>query len=186
MISACGYSAFRRVFGSNPVGLYGWDAQDEDFLTAQDASVSGQFAHPWNLRMMAQEAALEEVANSKLRRLPAYGETSTRTDEKIGDSDPFYKAPNRNVQSEGPARILNIDTTGTTARYRSQTFKVTRNCVINGWMGRRRVDRGDLWASEFLVAGIVPRRRNRHVSRCFWVQPLMLLGGRRLKNMRQH
>ena len=33
-----------------------------------------------------------------------------------------------------PARVLDVDDTGDTARYQSQTFKVARNCV------RRRVD----------------------------------------------
>ena len=44
MISASGYSACQLVFGSNPVGLYGWDDQEEDLLFAQDASASRQFA----------------------------------------------------------------------------------------------------------------------------------------------
>ena len=66
MISASGYSAFQLVFGSNPVGPYGWGDQDENLLFEQDSSVSGQFAQQWKLRMMAEEAALKEAANSKL------------------------------------------------------------------------------------------------------------------------
>ena len=95
MVSASGYSAFRLVFGSNPVGLYGWGDQDENLLLAQDSSVSEQFAQRWKLRMMAQEVALKEVANGKLRRLLAYNTTSNCTDAKNGDTVLFNEAQNR-------------------------------------------------------------------------------------------
>ena len=45
--------------------------------------------------MMAQEAALKEVANSKLRRLLAHNKTFNCTDIKVGDTVLFYKAPHR-------------------------------------------------------------------------------------------
>ena len=75
MISASGYSASQLVFGSNPVDPYGWRDQEED-----------QFAQQWKLRMMAQEAALKEVANRKLLRLLASNKTFNCTDVKIGRS----------------------------------------------------------------------------------------------------
>ena len=71
MVSSSGYSAFQSVFVANPTDLYRWGDNGGDLLRAQDTSVSGQFAQQWKLRMMAQEAALKEVANSKLRRLLA-------------------------------------------------------------------------------------------------------------------
>ena len=75
MISASGYSASRFVFGSNPADLYGWGDQEEDLLFAQDASVPGQFAQQWKLRMLAREAASQKVATRKLRRLGAFSQT---------------------------------------------------------------------------------------------------------------
>ena len=49
-------SASRLVCGPNPVDLSGWDAEDKDLLSPQDAPLSGQ---------CAQEAALKEAAHSK-------------------------------------------------------------------------------------------------------------------------
>ena len=71
LISGGEYSAYQLVFGSNQVDLLGWDETDEDLLFAQDTSRSGQFVQQWTLRMMALEAALKGVANSRLRRLLA-------------------------------------------------------------------------------------------------------------------
>ena len=68
MISANGFSVYRMAFGSNPTELFGWEGTDEDLTFAQDASLTGQFAHQWKLRMRGREAALKGVANSKLRR----------------------------------------------------------------------------------------------------------------------
>ena len=59
------------VFGSNPVDLFGREDKGGNLLFAQDTSASGQFAQEWKPRIMAQEAALKEVATSKLRRLLA-------------------------------------------------------------------------------------------------------------------
>ena len=47
------------------------DRKDGDLIFAQDTSPSGQFVQHWKLREMAQEAVLQEVANSKLRKLLA-------------------------------------------------------------------------------------------------------------------
>ena len=93
LVSASGYSAYQLVFGSNPMDLYGWDDSEDDLLFAQDTSISGQFAQQWQLRIRAQEAALKEIANSKLRRLLAYNKTFDCADIKVGDTVLFYKAP---------------------------------------------------------------------------------------------
>ena len=85
LVSASGYSAYQLVFGSNPMDLYGWDDSEDDLLFAQDASISGQFVQQWQLRIRAQEAALKEIANSKLRRLLAYNKTFESVDSKEGD-----------------------------------------------------------------------------------------------------
>ena len=66
-----GFSSYQLVFGSNPVDNYGWRDGGGDLLVAQDTFLSGQFAPEWKLRMLAQDAALKEVDNSKLRRLLA-------------------------------------------------------------------------------------------------------------------
>ena len=124
-------SPLRLVFGSSPADLSGWDDQEEDLLSPQDTPASEQFAQQWQLRMMPQEAALKEVANIKLRRLPAYNKTSNCTDVAIGDSVRFYKAPNRNGQTKwrGLASILDIDGTGVAVRDQGQTFQATRYCA---------------------------------------------------------
>ena len=128
MVSSSGFSAFQLVFGANPVDLYGWDDSEDDLLFAQDTSVSGQFVQQWKLRMMAQEAALKEIANSKLRRLLAFNKTFNCTDVKVGDSVLFYKAPHRKSHPRwrGPAVVLDIDDTGALVKYQTQTFKVAR------------------------------------------------------------
>ena len=89
---------------------------------------------------MAWEAALKEVANRKLRRLLACNKSSNCADFKIGDSVLFYKTPDRKRTRKwrGTACISDIDETGETARYRSQTFKVARYCL------RGRVDEKEL------------------------------------------
>ena len=84
MVSASGFSAYQLVFGSNLMDVYGWDGSDEDLLFAQDTSISGQFVQQWQLRIRAQEAALKEIANSKLRRLLAYNKTFNCVDIKAG------------------------------------------------------------------------------------------------------
>ena len=60
------------IFRSDPADLFGWDDKDEDLMFTQDTSLSGQFVQQRHLRIRAQEAALQEVANSKLRRLLAF------------------------------------------------------------------------------------------------------------------
>ena len=140
LVSASGYSAYQLVFGSNPMDLYGWIDSDEDLLFAQDTSISGQFAQQWQLRIRAQEAALKEIANSKLRRLLAYNETFDCVDIKVGDTVLFYKAPHKksNPRWRGPAAILDIDESGVTLEFQPQFFKVARYCV------RRKLEEKDL------------------------------------------
>ena len=43
LISRSGFSAYRLVFGSNPVDLFGWQDEDEDLALAHDTSLSVQF-----------------------------------------------------------------------------------------------------------------------------------------------
>ena len=62
MPSTNGFSACHLVFGSNPADNFGWGDEDEDLLFAQDASLPEQFVAKWKLCMMAQEAALKEIA----------------------------------------------------------------------------------------------------------------------------
>ena len=63
VISAGGSSAHQMVFGPNPVDRFRRDTRGEDLLLAQGASLPAQFAQQWKFRMMAQGAALNEVAN---------------------------------------------------------------------------------------------------------------------------
>ena len=63
----------------------GWDDKVDDMLFAQESSVSGQFAQQWKLRMMAQGAALKEVAGSRLRRLWESNKSAKSTDIKMGE-----------------------------------------------------------------------------------------------------
>ena len=80
---------------------------------------------------MAQEAAPKEVANSTLRRLLAYSKSFNCTVAKIGDSVLPFKAVNQRSASRrrGPAKILDIDNTRVTVRFRGPTSKVARCCV---------------------------------------------------------
>ena len=73
---------------------------------------------------MAQEAALKQVANSKLRRLLAHNKTSNCADIKVGDAVLCPKAPHRRSQQRwrGPALILDIDETGVMVKYQTQSF----------------------------------------------------------------
>ena len=48
-----GHSAY-MVLGSNPVESYSWQDGVDDLQFAQEASISGNFAQQWKLRMVAQ------------------------------------------------------------------------------------------------------------------------------------
>ena len=67
-----GYSAYQLVFGCNLADLIGWGDNADDLLLAQDCSLSILFVQQWELRVMAQEAAMEEVAGCELRRSLAF------------------------------------------------------------------------------------------------------------------
>ena len=114
VLGAC--SAHQVVFRSNPVGLAGRDDKDEKLLFGPDASPSGRFAQQWKLRMMAQEAALNEVANCKLGKPLAYNKSFNCADVKIGDTALFYKSAKKKGAPSwrGPAKIL--DMSGATLR----------------------------------------------------------------------
>ena len=123
--------AYQLVFGSNPADNFGWGDEDEDLLFAQDTSLSGQFVANWKLRMLAQEAALKEIANSKLRRILAFNNSFESVDVKVGDEVLFYKAPTKKSipRWRGPAKVLLIDESGVTLSFQGLTFKVARHCV---------------------------------------------------------
>ena len=80
---------------------------------------------------MAQEAALKEIANSRLRRFSAFNKSSTCADVKIGDAVLFYKARSKKSapRRRGPALILDIDDACVTAEFQSHIFGVARFCV---------------------------------------------------------
>ena len=73
---------------------------------------------------MAHQAAVKEVGNGELRRLLAHNKSFGRTNVAIGDSVLFYRTVNSKStpRSRGPAKILDIDNTGVTAKFHSQSF----------------------------------------------------------------
>ena len=85
MLASNGFAAYQMVFGSNPADNFGWGDEDEDLLFAQDTSPSAQFVAQWKLRMLAQEAALKEIANRKLRRTLAPNNSFDSVDVAVGD-----------------------------------------------------------------------------------------------------
>ena len=92
---------------------------------------------------MAQEAALKKVADSNSRKLLAYNKSSTNTGVQISDAVILYEPANRKStpRGRGPAKISDVDETGTTVRSHSQTFKVARCYVrMNGTPRRLNCD----------------------------------------------
>ena len=81
--------------------------------------------------MMAQEAALEEAAKSKLRRLLAYNKSSSCRDVQIGDTVLIYKSTKRKSAPRwrGPEKILDVADAGAPAKFQSQTSEVARYCM---------------------------------------------------------
>ena len=139
-----GFSAFQMVFGSNPVGLFGWEDRDEDLAVARDTSFSGQFAQRWKLRMMAQGAALKGIANSRLRRLLARNGPFPCGNVEIGDTAPFYEGRSQGSATRwrGPDMILDIEETGEKVKIQSQTLIVARFCA------RKKVEAKDVEDAE--------------------------------------
>ena len=99
---------------------------DEELLRALDASLLGQFARQWKLRISAQEAAPNEVANCKLRRSLSHNKSFSCMDVTAGNSVLARKASRRESAPgwRGPAEILDIDDAGVTAKFQNQTFKL--------------------------------------------------------------
>ena len=75
--------------------------------------------------MMAQEATLEEIANRKLRRLLAFNMSLTCADVELGDTALFCRAQRKKSAPRwrGPAFISDIDETGVTVKFQSQTSR---------------------------------------------------------------
>ena len=119
LLSASGYLAYQMVSGSSPADLHEWKACGGGLLFAQETSISGQFAQRWKLRMTAQEAALEEMTDSKLRRLLARIRSFEGADARAGYSARFYESVKRKSAPRrfGPAAILDFDDTGVTATF---------------------------------------------------------------------
>ena len=78
--------------------------------------------------MMAQEAALEKVGDSKLRRPLVRDKSFYCADVKKGASALFCKAVNRKGTPHwrGPAGIPDIDETGVTVKFQSRTLWMAR------------------------------------------------------------
>ena len=93
------------VFGSDLAEPYGRGGDDGGLTFAQETSSSVQCAQQWGPRGMAQEAAQEEMANSKSRSLLARNPSFYCADVEVVDSAPFYKAVNRKSapRRRGPA-----------------------------------------------------------------------------------
>ena len=80
---------------------------------------------------MAQEATLKKMANTKPRRISERNRASGRADTAFGDSAIIYEWISRKspLRRCGPASFLELEETGVTVRFRSQTFKIARCCV---------------------------------------------------------
>ena len=131
MLNHGGLSAYQFVFGSNPIDLYFWEDNDRDVDFAHNASVSIQFALQWKLRAMARGALPKEIATNKRRRTLDRNQTFDSADIAIGDSVIFYKQISRKSTPKwrSAAVILDIDETGVTVKFPSQTHKIARFCV---------------------------------------------------------
>ena len=90
--------------------------------------------------MMAQEAALKELANRRLRRLLASSKSVTCADVKIGEAALSCKAQSMRSapRRRRPALILDVDGTDVTAKVRPQT------CMMARFRIRKIGDEGDV------------------------------------------
>ena len=113
-------------------------------MFAQGTSLAGQLDHQWAPRFRPQEAALKEVAITKLRRHLVYDKSSNCTDIALGDLVLFFRVQNRKSLPcwRGPAGILHIDETGVAATLQSQTLKVARLCVRSQLKEKAASDEG--------------------------------------------
>ena len=126
-----GLSAYWMIFGSSAADNFGWRYEDEELLFYQETSLSGQLVTQWKLRMLAQEAALREIANGKLRRILAFNNSFDCVDVRVGDQVRFHRAPSRKSSPRwrGPANVHPLDETRATLAFQGQTFEVARHCV---------------------------------------------------------
>ena len=74
------------VSGSDPGDPKGGGDDDEDLLFAQDPSLSGQFVQQWKSPILAPEAALQGVANNKLRRAQTQNKSPNCSIVNVRDS----------------------------------------------------------------------------------------------------
>ena len=98
---------------------------------------------------MAQEAALEEIANRRLGRVLAHNESFSCADVKFGDAVLYYRTAKKRARRVGwgPAPILDVDEAGGTGKFQPKTFKVARFCA-----------RGKVEAGDVAEADVDPRR----------------------------
>ena len=98
---------------------------------------------------MAQEAALEERANRRLRRVLAHNESFSCADVKFGDAVLYYRTAKKRARRVGwgPAPILDVDEAGGTGKFQPKTFKVACFCA-----------RGKAEAEDVAEADVDPRR----------------------------
>ena len=110
--------------------------------------------------MMAREAALKHVANSKLRKPLAYNKSFECTGVRIEDTAPCFPAVNRRraPRWRGPAKISDTDDTGATVSSQSQTFMAAHCYVRKGTEERDAEEVGWNPAPDQLRSGCeVPR-----------------------------
>ena len=108
------FPAYRMAAGANPADVSMWQDNDDELGCVQNAAVSSQFAQQWKLRVMAHEAALEELAASKLRRPLGRNRAFQRAEIEAGNSVYYVKEIGRksNPKWRGPAAIPDIGETG--------------------------------------------------------------------------
>ena len=114
--------------------------------------------------MLAQDAALKELASSNSRRLLARNESFECTDVQVVDSALLYKWVGRESAPKwrGPATVRDMDATGVTATAEGGTFK-SRYLLQEKTCGGGRVPlvdgRTEFLASPLIQTGGQLRRR---------------------------
>ena len=170
VLSTNGFSAYQLVFGSNPGDNFGWGAEDGDFFFAQNTSPPGQFVAQWELRMVAQEAALRTLANSMLRRIRAFNNSFDGAGGRVGDEVFIYEAPPQRSapRRRGPAKVLLLGESGAALSSQGQTFKVARHCVQRKVRGSVEHEASREDAPGDLCRSPPPRKRwtNPRTLRC--------------------
>ena len=98
---------------------FGRTDNDDDLFFAQGASLFGQFAHEWKLRVLAQETDRKNLAEIKSRRLLAQTKSFNCASAQVGNSVLSYQTSNRgsSPQRRGPVKILAIDDAWATAKF---------------------------------------------------------------------